>query len=332
MKSTLSFRVSADCNEQHNLRQIPVPYADKSKEKDNIYLQTQTRQEAFDYLFGEAVKKYNETQKRKDRRIENYLEKIQKAEREQEKKIAKMRSEGASYKAIARNKKAKRSASEIIVSLGNMQENPEFCGGGEKEHIVKEILQRYINDFQKRNPNFYLYCASVHSDEQGVIHAHLDYVPFSDSFNSGLQRRLSMEKALNDMGFYTNEEKISDGKRVLAITKWENSEREVLKEIAKEYDIDIVCGKASRQHVNRENYIIRKKQEEIEKKNKSIENCLAQIDSFLKNHERGNEFYLTVELDNKQKELEELQKEYAEMQEEYCRLKRENCCEFEEEL
>ena len=307
MKSTLSFRCSADCNEKHNLRQIFVPYADKSKEKDNIYIHTQTRQEAFDYLFSEAVAEYNSKQKRKDRRIGNYLEKIQTAEMEQEKKLAKMRSEGASYKQISRQRKAKRSASEIIVSLGNMQENPEFCSGGEKEHIVKEILQRYIDNFQERNPNFYLYLAVVHSDEKGVIHGHLDYVPFSDSFNSGLHRRLSMEKALNDMGFYTDEEKNAEGKRVLAITKWENREREVLKELAKEYDIDIVCGNASRQHMNREKYIIRKKQEELEIKNKSIENCIAQINDFLNNHERGSEFYLTVELDIKKKELEILQ-------------------------
>ena len=80
-----------------------------------------------------------------------------------------------------------------------------------------------------------------------------------------------------------------------------------------------------------ENPHLLKKQEELEIKNKSIENCIAQINDFLNNHERGSEFYLTVELDIKKKELEILQQEYAELNDEYLRLKEENCYNFSEQ-
>ena len=319
MKSTLSFRMSELHNEGHNLRTIYVPYVDTSKSKDNIYYVNHTKEQAYDYLFADAVKEYNKKQKRKDRRIEDYLKKLLEAEEKQKKLIEQKRSEGCSYKQLAKFKKAKQSSYEIIVSLGNMKQNPEFCPDGERADDIVAILNEYIYNFQDRNPNAYLYLSTIHLDEQGVIHAHLDIIFFSDSYKSGMSRRVSLNRALEDMGFVSDKEK--NGKFDLAVTKWQNREREELKEIAKKYDIEIVNGNKSRQHLSREEYIIEKKKEELKKKENSINNCVSQIDDFIKNDDRGTAFYYSVELSKREKELEKLKKDFDDVMNDYRRIK-----------
>ena len=319
MKSTLSFRMSELHNEGHNLRTIYVPYVDTSKSKDNIYYVNHSKEEAYELLFADAVREYNGKQKRKDRRIEDYLKKILEAEEKQKKLIEQKRAEGCSYKQLAKFKKAKQSSYELIVSLGNMKENPEFCPDGERADDIVAILNEYIYNFQDRNPNAYLYLSTIHLDEQGVIHAHMDVIFYSDSYKSGMSRRVSLNRALEDMGFVSDKEK--SGKFDLAVTKWQNREREELKELAKKYDIEIVDGNQSRQHLNREQYIIEKKKEELKKKEKSINNCVSQIDDFIKNDDRGTAFYYSVELSKREKELEKLKKDFDDVMNDYRRIK-----------
>jgi hypothetical protein len=321
MKSTLSFRMSELHNEGHNLRTIYVPYVDTSKSKDNIYYVNHTKEEAYEFLFADAVKEYNEKQKRKDRRIEDYLKKILEAEEKQKKLIEQKRAEGCSCKELAKFKKAKQSSYELIVSLGNMKQNPEFCPDGERADDIVAILNEYIYNFQDRNTNAYLYLSTIHLDEQGVIHAHMDVIFYSDSYKSGMSRRVSLNRALEDMGFKSDKEKDGDGKFNLAVTKWQNREREELKEIAKKYDIEIVNGNQSRQHLNRERYIIEQKKEELKKKEKSIDNCVSQIDDFIKNDNKGTAFYYSVELSKREKELEKLKKNFDDVMKDYRRIK-----------
>lgn len=310
MRSTLSFRMAETLNEKHNMREIFVPYVDVSKSKNNIYYISQTKEEAFEYLFSDAVKEYNVQQKRKDRKIDNYLKKLLTSEEQQKKIIEQKRSEGCSYKELAKYKKAKRTSYELIVSLGNMKENPEFCPGGERENDTIRILNEYIATFQERNPNAYMYLAAIHLDETGVIHAHLDIVFFSDSYKTGLSRRVSLNRALEDMGFAC--EKNESGKFELPITRWQNREREHIAEVAKKYNIEIVKGNQSRQHLNREQYIIKKQKEEIQNKEEAINNRVEQLCDFINSDPKAAEYYYSTQLTKKEKELEEIKENYAE--------------------
>lgn len=321
MKSTLSFRMSEQHNEGHNLRAIYVPYVDTAKSKDNIYYVNHTKEQAYEFLFSDAVREYNEKQKRKDRRIEDYLKKIISAEEKQKKIIEQKRAEGCSYKELARYKKAKQSSYEIIVSLGNMKQNPEFCPDGERADDIIAILNEYIYNFQDRNPNAYMYMSAIHCDEQGVIHAHLDVIFFSDSYKTGMSRRVSLNRALEDMGFISDKGEDSHGKFDLAVTKWQNREREELTGIASLYGIEIVNGNQSRQHMSREQYIIEQKKEELKKKEISIKNCVTQLNEFMTYDIKGKEFYYSVELLKREKELEKLKREFDKMAKEYRRLK-----------
>ncbi len=309
MKSTLSFRMSPNFNEGHNLRTLYVPYVNKARSKDNIYYINHTREEAYEYLFGDAVKEYNDKQKRKDRKIENYLYKILSAEEKQKKNIEEKRAEGASKKQLAKMNNVKHSAYEIIVSLGNIQQNPEFSSGGEKMESVINILDEYIRNFSDRNPNAYMYMSAIHLDECGNAHAHIDTIFYSDSYTTGLKRRVSLNKALEDMGFETDEKSDEKDGFNLAVTKWQNREREELTKIALKYGIEIVCGNQSRQHLDREQYIIKKQKEELLKKETSIKNCISQLNDFINSSDVGNAFYYKIELEKKEKELAETKKE-----------------------
>ena len=53
---------------------------DKVLTRDFKCIIQENLKEAYEKEFGEAVKNYNEKQKRKDRKIKNYLDKIKKSE------------------------------------------------------------------------------------------------------------------------------------------------------------------------------------------------------------------------------------------------------------
>ena len=67
-EATASFHQEADHNEEHDDRDVPVSYADPSRECDNIYYEkNMTKEEAFIYLFENSINEYNDSQPRKDR-------------------------------------------------------------------------------------------------------------------------------------------------------------------------------------------------------------------------------------------------------------------------
>ena len=262
INATLSFHMDSRHNDKHDLREIYVPYVDYSRSHLNYYPEFNiTREQAFDFLFSEFQNAYNEKQTRNDRKIENYLSKLLEAQQKQEKIIAEKRRQGCSYKELKKFRKHSVS-SQILLTIGNMQENPEFMWNGSKADVVNDIFKEYIDGFQERNPNVFLYMAHRHNDEQGVIHSGLSVIFYADGFTRGMSRQVSQKKALEAMGFYSDTVKGADGKMHLAIEKWQNREREVLREICKKHGINIVAGKGSREHLDREHYIISQQKKE----------------------------------------------------------------------
>ena len=80
------------------------------------------------------MQRYNDKQKRNDRKIENYLEHIQKGKQE-------------------------KPFYEIIVQVGN--KNDMGVNTHNKE-LSKAILDEYMKEFQKRNPYLYVFNAHLH--------------------------------------------------------------------------------------------------------------------------------------------------------------------------
>ena len=56
--------------------------------------------------------------------------------------------------------------------------------------IAVACLKEYMEDFQERNPNFYVFNAVMHLDE-ATPHLHIDYIPLGHFFN-GLEKRNAM--------------------------------------------------------------------------------------------------------------------------------------------
>ena len=75
MAKTISF-VKGRGSLAHNNREFIAANVDPERTSWNVtYVKTPLKQ-AYDDIFGEAIAEYNAKQKRKDRQIDNYLNKI----------------------------------------------------------------------------------------------------------------------------------------------------------------------------------------------------------------------------------------------------------------
>ena len=278
VKSTLSFHMGTRFNEKHNNRTIPCPMADSDYEKQHNWYHpnNMSLEQAYKILFEESFNEYNSSV-RKDRRYNSYLEKLQIAQQKEQEKIAELRHCGASSSEIRRHKKAVKSSYELIIGLGNARSNPEFCKDGEMQDIAKNILLKYVEKFERENENIFLYNASIHTGENGAIHLHADVVFWAEC-SRGQRRQTSLTKALAQMGYTSDKEKGPDGKRRNAITKWEMKQREILRDLCKASDIEIIAGKHSQEHLETKQFQAKADSEFV---SEQAEILLAQQDDFI---------------------------------------------------
>ena len=66
--------------------------------------------------------------------------------------------------------------------------------------LAKDILCEFMEQFQKTNPNLYVFSSHLHMDEQPP-HIHIDFVPFIRNSKRGLDTRVSLKGALAEQGF-----------------------------------------------------------------------------------------------------------------------------------
>ena len=185
----------------HNNREFTAKNIDPFRTPDNIIFVQQDLGEAYHQLFGEAVERYNARQKRNDRRIPDYFQHL--FNREPSKSVI----EGA-------NKQ--KSFYEHLVYIGTRDDTGV---GTPDAEIAKECLREYMEGFQERNPNFYIFNAVMHLDE-ATPHLHINFIPIGH-YKSGLEVRNAKAKALEEMGF---------GKGEMANNRWRIREWEVLRD------------------------------------------------------------------------------------------------------
>lgn len=130
MKKTISVRIGKG-SISHNNRKFVAKNVDEKRIKDNMVLCNVDIKKTYDDLFGAALAEYNAKQKRKDRRIENYLEHIE-------------------------NGKQEKPFYELIFQIGNKDDTP--CGTRDAE-IATDILHEYYEEFLKRNPHIKVFIA-----------------------------------------------------------------------------------------------------------------------------------------------------------------------------
>lgn len=153
---------------RHNNRLFRPSNVDHSRTPDNITLVREDIQDAYHRLFDESVIKYNENQKRNDRKIKNYFDKIYRSKKEK-----------LFY--------------EFIAQVGNQGDQPD-----QKKCV--EILEDFHKMMQKDYPNMAIFNSVIHVDES-TPHLHLDFIPIGEGYKKGLEKRGSLQKALQNLGF-----------------------------------------------------------------------------------------------------------------------------------
>ena len=230
MGYTMTFHNGSQCNRKHNMRDKSVVEKQPHIDKDGDFeiWKDEAHKDAYERLFGAAVKEFNENQ-REDRRIDNYYNHVSK--------------QGGKH--------SPKPVYEVIISIGNMKESID-------EDISKKILKEFVDNWKERNTNLELIGAYYHNDEEGVPHAHLDYIPVAHK-DKGLRVKNSLSGALQEQGF---EDK---GRKNTRQMQWEKSEKEALKEICNQYGIEIKNStEEKREHLSKEQYILMQQKKEME--------------------------------------------------------------------
>ena len=211
MKKSIS-HVQGKGSLAHNNREFITNNVDRNRIKDNVIFKQEPIAEAYHKLFDGAVADFNAKQKRADRKKkESYFEDL-------------FNRPPCQTVLTAANKE--KSFYEEVGQVGLMDDT----GVGTKDaEIAKECLTEYMEGFQERNPQFYVFNAVMHMDE-ATPHLHIDYIPVATGYKNGLAVRNGIAKALEQMGY---------GKTKDAISKWRESERGVLRNICERHGIEI---------------------------------------------------------------------------------------------
>lgn len=142
-------------------------HIDKTRLADNKYLIQKSLRYLYQKEFGDALAKYNDKQKRADRKIKNYYDHI---------------------------KKGKRSAiqQEMIIQVGDRD---DFKNNPDNWEMANEVLEKWLEDFQERNPNLKVYNAVIHNDESSP-HLHINFVPVAGDYERGLEKQVGFNRAI----------------------------------------------------------------------------------------------------------------------------------------
>ena len=201
----------------HNNREFTAKNIDPSRTAENIVFIQQDLGDAYHKLFDEAVARYNAHQKRKDHMIDDYF--LHLFNREPSKSVI-----------TGANKQ--KSFYEDLVQIGTKDDTGV---GTPDAEVAVACLKEYMEGFQKRNPNLYVFNAVMHLDE-ATPHLHIDYIPLGH-YSRGLEVRNAKNKALDEMGF---------GNDAHSNNRWRLREWEVLRDICNAHGIEISEPKKSR--------------------------------------------------------------------------------------
>lgn len=185
----------------HNNREIITENVDPARTHLNITYCREPIEEAYEKLFGEEITRYNQG-KKPCRQISNYLDHIK------------------------QSKNGEKQFYEVVVQVGNMQD----CGYGTKNFdMAGKVLDEYMKNFQKNNPNLYVFNAVLHMDEK-TPHLHIDYIPIARGYKNGLQVRNSLDKALKQQGIDGKSSRMDN-----STLRWQEREKDTLEAVLNQY-------------------------------------------------------------------------------------------------
>lgn len=195
----------------HNNRLFTPKNTNPERKSFNTYFIRENIADSYEKLFGNAVKEYNSRQKRNDRKITcSYFEHL---------------FHHSPCSTVLESPNGQKSFYEDVVQIGTKDDTG--CNTLDSEK-ARWALVEYMENFQRRNPNFYVFNAVLHMDE-ATPHLHIDYIPIGH-YERGLSVQNGLAQALFEMGY---------GKGKDAINRWRKSEREELRKICEIHEIHV---------------------------------------------------------------------------------------------
>lgn len=170
MERTISF-MNGKGSIGHNTRSFIADNVDASRTKNNITLIHENIKPVYHKLFDKALDEYSAKQKRKDRQIKSYYEKISRSKQEK-----------LFY--------------EVIVQIGNKDDSGV---GSSAVEVATWVLKDYVKMFQLRNPQLYVIGTYIHLDEE-TPHLHLNFVPWVSGCKRGLEEEKHAQSAFIRIG------------------------------------------------------------------------------------------------------------------------------------
>lgn len=235
MKRTISAMVGKG-SVTHNSRSFTAENVDSERTHLNIDYCNEPIKKVYHEMFDEALKQYNDKQKRKDRKISDY------------------------YKHIESGKQEKL-FHEIIFQIGNME---DMSAIGEHAELARTVLDEYYQGFQEGNPYLRVFSAHLHMDE-ATPHIHIDFIPFTTGSNRGLETRVSLKQALLNMGFK------GEGRSDNELNRWILSEKKVLAQIMERHGIEWEQKGTHEQHLSVLDYKKQERAKEVAELDREIE-------------------------------------------------------------
>lgn len=235
MERTISF-MNGKGSIGYNTRSFIAENVDASRTKNNITLIHEDIKQVYHKLFDNALDEYNAKQKRKDRQIKSYYEKISRSKQEK-----------LFY--------------EVIVQIGNKDDTGV---GSSAAEVATWVLKDYVKMFQLRNPQLYVIGAYIHLDEE-TPHLHLNFVPWVSGCKRGLETKTSLKAALATRGF------ASEGKGNTEWKQWAEAEKDDIALIMRRYGIDWKKKNAHNQHLSVLDYKKRERVKEVDALEEELE-------------------------------------------------------------
>lgn len=215
---SVSFRVDSGFID-HNNRVITAHNVDISRTSDNVTYTKINLHDFYERIFGEALAEYNAKQKRADRKIPDYYEHVKKS------------GKGKLFY-------------EVVVQFGDLHD----CGlGSDNWQVAKSMLDEYMLNFEKRNPNLKAFNAVMHLDES-TPHLHIDFVPVAHKGQRGMPLKNSMSGALREQGFSSSNRMENEW------TAWSESERSVMEKILLKHGLRREDKNVHRPHLSVEDF------------------------------------------------------------------------------
>ena len=241
MKKTISVMIGKG-SVNHNNRDFIAENVDAERSCRNIHYCNEPIEKVYHEMFDGALERYNAKQKRADRRIENYYEKI-------------------------RSGRQEKPFHEIVVQIGDREDT---SAKNEQGSLAMHVLDSYYRSFQQRNPQLRVFSAHLHMDE-ATPHLHIDFVPFITGSRRGLDTRVSLKQALSEQGFHGGTRGNTEW------NQWVESEKEALAEVMEKNGIEWEHKGTHEKHLNVLDY----KKEQREEELRQLENEISEKQSDL---------------------------------------------------